>query len=279
MTDPSDAQALIDFARSSLKATVIPAVDGRLAYLVHPNTQVSTAIDLDDYRPNPARHTGTARLRSPDSFLAYLHQLGVHTGGEWEHQVGYYADDRQLKVTAVLNDDGGLPGHGDYRAELVYELTDEWLAWKAMNGQFGRAAEFAEFIEDWRHTITTPDAGTIIDMVRAFKATQKVVYKDEISDRNGDRALTWTKETNAGTTSGSLELPESFLLTMVPFIGGGDVTVEARFRYRLNDGGAVFGVALAQPTLVIRNAFEDELASLADQLPEGTPIMLGAGAR
>lgn len=279
MPELTDTQAIVDIAEKAAETEVLPIGGTPMVAVIHAEDRTLNWVDLDDYKPNPRRHQGTARFRSPDSFLAYLHQLGVHANGAWEGQVGYYADDRQLQVTAVLNDDGGLPGHGDYRAELVYELTDEWKAWAGVNGKFFPATQFAEHVEDWRHTITSPDAGSIIDMVRAFKATQKVVYKDEISDRNGDRALTWTKETTAGTASGQLELPESFLLTMVPFIGGGDVTVEARFRYRLNDGGAVFGVALAQPTLILRNAFEDELASLADQLPEGTPIMLGSPAR
>lgn len=280
MTDPSDAQALIDFARQSLKAQVVPAVDGRLAYLVHPNTQVSTAIDLDDYRPNPARHTGTARLRSPESFLAYLHQLGVHTGGDWEEQTGYYGNPDDLTVTAVLNDDGGLPGHGDYRAVLTYERTDEWRAWTDANNQLASATTFAEFIEDWRHTIVEPDAASIVDMIRSFKATRKVTWKDEIDDQNGDRSLQFTTETTAGSTrAGTIPIPDLFVVEMPPFIGAEPVQLEARFKYQVDDGGARFGIKLVQPALVLRQAFEAELASLADQLPEGTPIMLGAPAR
>lgn len=277
MPEYTDTQAIIEVAEKAAETEVLPIGGTPLVALVHADTRTVAWTDLDDYKPNPRRHQGVARFRSPDSFIAYLHQLGVHNG-EWE-QVGYYADERQLQVTAVLNDDGGLPGHRDYRAELVYELTDEWRAWQGINGQFFRAQVFAEFVEDWRHTIVDPDAGSIIDLVRAFKATQKVTYKDEISDRNGDRALTYVKETTAGTTTGSLDLPERFVLEMVPFIGGTEVLIEARFRYRLDDGGATFGVALAQPALILRNAFEAELESLGNLLPEGTPIMLGSPAR
>lgn len=276
-TEPTDQAAVIELARDAVESELLTTVDGRRLALVTAADRKVDWIDLDTYAPHPARHAGVARFRSPDSFLAYLVQV-QGPDRSWEHQVGYYADERALTIQAVLNDDGGLPGHGDYRAELHYELTDEWKAWKQANGQFYRATTFAEFVEDWRHTIIDPNAGDIIDLVRAFKATQKVTYKDEIQDRNGDRSLQYTKETTAGATSGTLELPERFMLEMVPFIGGTAVVVEARFRYRLDDGGATFGVALAQPTLILRNAFEQEMEALADKLPEGTPIMLGSPA-
>lgn len=280
MTDPTDAQALIDFARANMKPTVVPSVDGRLAHLVTTTYQNVTEIDLDDYRPNPARHTGTAKLRSPESFLAYLTQLGIHTGGAWEHQTGYYGNPDDLTVTAVLNDDGGLPGHGDYRAVLTYERTDEWRAWTGANNQLASATTFAEFIEDWRHTIVEPDAASIVDMIRSFRATRKVTWKDEIDDQNGDRSLQFTTETTAGSTrAGTIPIPDLFVVEMPPFIGAAPVQLEARFKYQVDDGGARFGIKLVQPALVLRQAFEAELVALAGGLPEGTTIMLGSPAR
>lgn len=270
----SNAQAIIDAAMQAAEAELIDTVDGHQKALVTSKGQDVTLIDLDRYSATPDRHRGTAKLRDPKSFLAYVAQITSDT--DWEHQVGYYGDPDTLKVVAVFNDHGGLPGWRDFRAELTFERTPEWLAWTKADKQFGSASAFAEHVEDWRHTILEPDAAAIVDMVRSFKATRTVSFRDEIVDRSGDRAIEWVQETQAGTTKGSLEIPDSFTLQLAPFIGAEQTELVARFRYRLDDGQATFGVSLEQPDKLIRDAFENEVLELIGAV--GGHVMLGTPA-
>ena len=51
-----------------------------------------------------------------------------------------------------------------------------------------RVADQPEFIEEWRHTIANPPTADLLDMVRSFRATTKVTFRQELVEKSGDKA-------------------------------------------------------------------------------------------
>ena len=105
-------------------------------------------------------------------------------------------------------------------------------------------------------------------MVRSFRATTKVAFRQEVVDKSGARALEYVEETAATAGSkGQLEIPDGFGLVLAPFVGADIKALPARFRYRLAEGRVSFGVVLEQPAQVAKAAFDAELARIAQHAP------------
>lgn len=230
-------------------------------------------LDLESFEAAPHRKRGVVHVRDTDGLLAYLDlQMGTiddHGGADVDRLPVVYYDPEKFLAVAVLNGhtDAG-PGWGDHRAELQLQATPEWKAWTAVDRQFISAGDFAEFIEEWRHTISDPPTGDLLDMVRSFRATTKMAFRQEVVDKNGDRALEYVEETAATAGSkGQLEIPDGFGLVLAPFVGADAKVLPARFRYRLAEGRVSFGVVLEQPALVAKAAFDAELGRVIQHAP------------
>lgn len=220
----------------------------------------------------PHRKRGTVHVRDTDGLLAYLDlQMGTldEHGGIVDRLPVVYYDPERFSAVAVLNGhtDAG-PGWGDHTCQLQLQATPEWQAWAGIDRKFVSATDFAEFIEEWRHTISDPPTADLLDMVRSFRATTKVAFRQEVVDKNGDRALEYVEETAAQAgTKGQLEIPDGFGLVLAPFVGADAKVLPARFRYRLAEGRVSFGVVLEQPAQVAKAAFDAELLRIGQHAP------------
>lgn len=225
--------------------------------------------DLEYLEAAPHRKRGIVHTRDTDGLLAYLDlQFGTWDEGDDLLPAIYY-DPERFSAVAVLNGhDTGGPGWGDHQCQLQLQPTPEWQAWNRIDREFMAAGAFAEFIEEWRHTISDPPTADLLDMVRSFRATTKVVFRQELVDKSGDRALEYVTETEAQAgAKGTLAIPDEFTLALAPFDGAEPRLVRARFRYRLNGGTATFGVVLEQPALVAKAAFDAEITRIGQHAP------------
>lgn len=269
---PPDGDPLATL-ETALQAAPVPVVEPFVvedrhvgtAYLMPDGWQVVRQ-EVGDETAHPARKRGGPKLRTTESFVIYI--------GEQEESPRLYADPDALTVTAVFDDHVGPDaGWQQFRALLTFGNTPEWRAWDDVDKMFYTAVELAEFVEQWRHTITEPASSTLVKLVRGFRATKAVEFESATDDANGDTTLTYVT-TTAAQGRGDITVPETLTLRMAPFDGAPDVEMIARFRYRLDHGSAVFGVVLEQPDLAVREAFDAELETIADDT--GLPMFIGA---
>lgn len=276
MTEPieivTEADTIAQYAIGSQSPDRMDVEGGRVLYGAYPPGWALHQLDLVQYENRPRRKTGTAAVRDTDGLLAYLDlQMGTldEHGGAVDRLPVIYFDPERFSAVAVLNGhtDAG-PGWGDHRAELQLQATPEWQAWAGIDRKFLTATEFAEFIEEWRHTISDPPTADLLDMVRSFRATTKVAFRQEVVDKSGARALEYVEETAATAGSkGQLEIPDGFGLVLAPFVGADAKALPARFRYRLTGSSVSFGVVLEQPAQVAKAAFDAELTRIGQHAP------------
>ncbi len=269
----TEADAIAELAAIATKPVVQEFAGRSVLFNAQPTDWRIDALDLEHLDAAPHRKRGTVHVRDTDGLLAYLDlQMGTldeHGGAAVDRLPVVYYDPERFSAVAVLNGhtDAG-PGWGDHRAELQLQATPEWQAWNRIDREFMAASAFAEFIEEWRHTISDPPTADLLDMVRSFRATTKVVFRQELVDKSGDRALEYVTETEAQAgAKGQLEIPDGFDLILSPFVGADPKALPARFRYRLNGGQASFGVVLEQPALVAKAAFDAELGRVIQHAP------------
>lgn len=265
MTDlpETEADAIAQLAMASNEPTAYQ-INGRMVQTgAYPPGWTMQAADLEHLDATPHRKRGTAQVRDTDGLLAYIDLQGV------AEQPTIYYSPADFTALAVFNghDETG-PGWGDHRCQLTLQATPEWLAWAGIDRKFLTATEFAEFIEEWRHTISDPPTADLLDMVRSFRATTKVAFRQEVVDKSGARALEYVEETAATAGSkGQLEIPDGFGLVLAPFVGADAKALPARFRYRLTGSSVSFGVVLEQPAQVTKAAFDAELARIGQHAP------------
>lgn len=279
MTDTTHTEAgrVAELAMASTSPDYID-INGRRVLLGQlPNGWTLQQLDLEHLDAEPHRKRGTVTVHTTQSLLDYIDlQEGPWDEGESPLATVWVQPDAFTAVAVLNGPTMGGPGWGDHRAELKLRATPEWRAWTAADKAWFTAAEFAELIEEWRHTISDPPTADLLDMVRHFRATTKVTFRQEVIDKSGDRALEYVTETEATAgKAGKLEIPDGFGLVLAPFEGADARALPARFRYRLDGGTARFGVVLEQPAQVAKAAFDAEVVRIEQHAPfvvlVGTP--------
>lgn len=234
-----------------------------------PVTAVRHLVDLEALRAVPRRRHGTVKVYSADSFVELYNQL---VGAEGE-RARVYADEDQGALVAVLNDDGIEPGWRDHRIELALRPTPEWTHWTSHQGLHDQQY-FAEAIEDGLKEIRVPSAAEMLELAQNFQASVGVKFKQGGRLADGRRQFTFEEDIQASAgEAGQITIPGEFVLEITPFVGGGPVTMTARFRYRLPQGGGSLQIgyvlerpheAEAEAFVAIRNAVAAVLGPAID---------------
>lgn len=271
MTNPTegprhDTDSIIEAARLGTELTPLnlgdlyaaPQADGSVRVI-----DLGTDEHLRRVGAAPARKVGHAQLTDTHSFGLYVNDH------QEQGKTTLWGDRRQGRILAVFNghqvSGDGTPGWGDHRATLSLQKTPEWEAWNKASGQLVGQEQFANFLEDHQLEVVDPDGATLLEVVTSIEATKGAAMKSAIRLDSGQVQVSYeeTIEATAGK-AGKLTIPTKVTLALTPFECGEPYKVEARFRYRLNNGALSLGVILDRPDDVLRAAFTDVVAKVED---------------
>lgn len=229
---------------------------GRFFSVVTPADAEHHVIDLEQhldlYRETPRRKTGAFSAHTGDAFISYMQKHATPTSELW-------ADITNRSVTAVINaHDGVVAGWGDHRLELKLQHTPAWQAWKGKDGDFLTQAQFAELLEERTQDVVDPDAATLTEIARTFKATKSVAFESDHVLSSGQVQLVYREEIDAKAgRKGNIDIPEKFTLGIAPFEGGKPYAVLARLRFSIDGGVLRIKYVLDRPAEVVRQAFDE----------------------
>lgn len=204
------------------------------------------------------------------SFVAYVNRYkDEHTRVFAEP--GFLADGK-AHLTAVF--DYHAPSAADYgvhTAKFSPRYSEQWQRWHRACTQPMKQAEFAEFIEEVRGDITTPSAASLLDIVRAFKATKKVEFDSVVYQPNGDVRLVYDERTEQKGQSGSL--PEVMGIGIPVYYRGTPYALSVLVRYKLVSGAVVFSLKIDRADIIEDAAFSE--LTEAVKLDTGIEAYLG----
>lgn len=252
--DGNAVEEIAALAREGADAQIIHQDVADVGLVVHTlrHDQQIKVLDLEHLRPAPRACRGEALIYEPADFVSYVNRLATASTTLWAHP-------ESCRVTAVFDDhtDGGTPGWRRHRAVLVIRRDPEWEAWLARNGKLGGQEEFAEFIEDHLTAIIDPDPATMLEVATSFQASRSGSFERGTRLQSGDVQLRWSENTAASAgTRGQLEVPERFTVRLAPYRGVDPVELQARLRYRINDGQLRIGYVLHRPDIAEQEAFD-----------------------
>lgn len=224
---------------------------------------------VDEQFFNPTFRKGTVKLDDGKSFIAYFacHATPAST---------IYASLNPARFVAVLDEHpptgAMLPQAAawrEFRAEFTPTHSPEWNTWATMDRKaFESTEKFAYFLEDNLPDIVEPSGAELMEVALNFRVNQAVAFSaaQRLSDGHAEIAYTNQVDGSSATRAGTVRIPETFKIEIPVFAGVGArrYAVDARFRYRLNNGALKLWYELVRPHKVLELAFNDLWVEVGD---------------
>lgn len=225
--DAGEELARMKFAGTALR------IDGGRPYRVTEDDKIQT---LEGYLLHPVSRRGEVKVYDAPSFVEYVNRFKSVASV-------VFSDKASTTFTAVLDyHRPGPVGDADWlrhRVSLPLRKTRQWLMWEAANKQPLNQATFAQFVEDNIPSIAEPPGAQLVEIVRTLQAKKDVTFDSNIQ-RQTDGSFRFNYSENvqgAAGARGDLKIPDVFKLALQPFEGATVYPVDARFRYRIVEGG------------------------------------------
>lgn len=260
---PTSVQELLNVGAAFTAHSII---DGGIPYVALPEGY--KVHDLEKLLPAPIRKRAKITLLDHDSFIEYVKTHGNPANSALYADVDF--DASRYSVVAVLDDNilnpGGLAGWRDHTATLTPKLSHEWQTWTGCNRARSSQSVFAMFIEDNMGDITNvegfPTAADMLQMALAFESNSNKKFKRRIDLQSGGASLEYVDEQDE-TTSTKMKFFERFYIGIPVFQGETSAyPVEARLKYRMEDGRLVFWFELIRLDRVFKQAVEDKITAI-----------------
>lgn len=260
---------------------------------------------LDQYRSNPERREGQARLTTIESFIAHVNRfkdddsaLFADRNPEQPALLGVLDYHHAVNTADGVVVEDALPRFGKHRAYFSFPMSDEWKAWNQNDGKKMEQVDFAEFIEDRiGDVITVPDLSNpqtdadkqlkqfadllggsfatpskMVELSRgiAIHADEKVKQATNVS--TGEIQVQYESE-HRDQQGAPIKVPNLFLIAIPVFEAGGLYRVAVRLRYRLAGGRIAWFYELYRIDKVFKHAFDEACTKAAAET--GLPIFSG----
>lgn len=253
-------QAVIDAVAAGKGFETIASVGTHLHVLVHGHgnipAQVQT-VDLETGLPAPARKRGKVVVFDAASF----NQVLADNGDAGNISIYFDRNPDKPSVVAVLNGHGKKgAGWGDFRAEIAFRHTPQWVKWKARDGKMLPQVDFAEFIEENMEDIADPAGATMLEIAQYLQVIRSVNFKSKVTLASG--AFQFQHDQDDTAKAGDLAIPQDFKLGIAPIFGLAAYSVPARFRYRVTDGKLTLGYKLQRVETMMAQIIEDVIAKI-----------------
>lgn len=261
-----DAQTVSTIAALGDQPKIENFGERQLAFLPHGwNVQ-----DVSQYLPKPDRITQCVELLNLPSLVDYTKKFkGAATA--------IFADEG-LALYDVVLDYHSHEGRGelDHVARYTCPQSDSWKAWTGQNGPEKKLtqAEFGKFIEANLIDIRQPAGADMLQIALSLQVHKSAKFESDLRLDNGQTQFGYTEEIRGTHRGGSLAIPDMFTLGLQVFIDGDTYRVDARLRYRLDDGKLWMWYELVRPNDVYRAAIKAVSDSIRKDLAD-VPFWIG----
>jgi uncharacterized protein YfdQ (DUF2303 family) len=255
-------KAVIDAARQGTSPQFVNGTVGKSVYFVGNGAQGQGQFYEHDNEAGasvPLRKRGTVTVFDAASF----NQVLADNADAGNIAIYFDRNPEKPSVVAILNGHGPKgAGWGDFRAQISFRPTPQWLKWKGIDGKLMPQPAFAEFIEDNLEDISDPAGGAMLEIVTYLQATRTVSFKSGIRLSSGAIQFQNLEDIDAKVGAGSIAVPETFTLGIAPIFGLSSYAVPARFRYRIQDGKLQMGFKLQRVETMMGQIIEDVIAKI-----------------
>ena len=248
-----------------------PLIDGK-PFVIVPHGYRTQSIE--DTFTRPARVSGVVRLRDADSFIAYFNRQKraeslIYASLDPARIVGVIDDHRSFNQAQAGHDGANWR---EYRIEFSVPASREWQTWMGKDREALTQLELAELIEDNLPDIRKPDGSAMLTVALNFEASKEGSFVSASRLQDGSTTFVWKEDVNA--TGNKIAMPSQIALAIPVFENGETCEIEARLKYRVNNGVLKIWYELVRPHKVLETAFRAIWSQIEEQTE--TRILLGS---
>jgi uncharacterized protein YfdQ (DUF2303 family) len=225
----------------------VKQIDGSLPFaIVPPEYEVKS---LESLLKAPTRIKQVVSVHDTDSFIKYFTDYCTEASR-------VFIDRARPQIVGVIDyhEQEGAADWTGHRVQYVFRHTPEWRTWAERNNTPMTQAAFAHFIEDNLPDIVSPDSATMLEISRTFEAKKNVNFKSATRLQNHEIQFQYDEEIRGTAASGTIEIPDGFVLSLAPFEGSEQYKVTARFRYKFDGEGLKLRYELLRPHKILEDA-------------------------
>jgi len=245
---------------------------------------------LEEYRTQPERRKGTAKLTTLESFIAHTKRFK-----DGDSLVFMDRSGPCLRCVFDYHRKGadGDPRFGVHRGEYLFPFSDEWKAWSGSNGgKMGQDA-FAAWLEDHITEIADPAAAgegakafvellscgfaspsKLLEVSRGLELHVGQRVKQHVRLGTGEISMAF-EESHSDAGGAALKVPQAFLLALPVFRQGELYQIPTRLRYRVNQGVISWSYEMHRAQAVLDHALNEACVTVGEEtgldVIEGTP--------
>lgn len=242
-TDLKQAEDLV------LRAHEIRKVEGGVPFVILPSH--SDLHGLEKYLPGPVSLRRTLKTETVESFMDYYKK--------WHNpESELFASRGDVRVLGMLDEHKIASTYFSRCAhKVVYTcpLSREWDAWTRHDRRKMTQVEFAEFLEDRVLDVVEPPGADLMTLASQLRIIRKAAFGSSTVLATGEMSFAYSQENDTGT----VEIPAMITLALPVFMNGTNYKIQARFKYRLNDGVLSLWYELVDPEKYVDDAFSDVL--------------------
>lgn len=220
----------------------------------------------EQYLPAPHRPRGGTHVDTVDSFISLANRSLEAFEDEDRAQAAAFLDQDRRRITVVLN---YLTGWRDHRVSYEAEYHADFRKWLDADMVWRSQEEFANLLQDLRHTIVKPDAADVVQIARTFTATRTAHFESGVHLQSGDVQLSYVEDTTAaaGPRGGTVEVPEIITIRLAPYRDALElVEIDLEFRFKASRDGLALAVRMLRRDEILESAWATIAAHATEHL-------------
>jgi uncharacterized protein YfdQ (DUF2303 family) len=245
-------------------AAKVHAANSEVPFVLVPEGHKLTS--LEELQVRPRRIEQKVALTTVASFVEFVN-------ASKQPSTIILANDKSRNLRAIIDYHQGPsePSWCKHEASYATELSREAKIWFENDNKVLSQVAFAELLEDRVADIVTPTGAALLEIALKLQVIQKAVVGSVIRLQSGEFQMNWSQENEKGT----VEVPEKIVLGIPLFHGDGGYKIEARLRYRLNEGKVTFTYKIIDREANLEHAFTEIVSKVRAEL-SGAPIYFGS---
>lgn len=237
------------------------------------------SFDDEKLLDRPIRIKGEAVAQDVDSFIAYVarHAIGststIYCGADYANN--------NLTIVSVLDDHArDDPSWCGHTIRFKPKQSIEYGNWIENDGKVMPQVDFALFIErnldDIANVDGMPTGSQLLEMAVQFESSQDMRLKSHIRLQGGGVQMQFVHDDDEATIA-RMTMFDRLAIGIPVFWNGEHYQINARLRYRVREGKAVFWYELIRPEKV----FEAACKTIIDRVKTetGLPFFFGSWAK
>ncbi len=228
-----DANTLVDLGKKSVR--VITTEDAPT--IARPFAVVPEGHEVRDLAAFlPAVEKAEKTFATAEAFAAYVNRFK-------REATIVFNSLKQGTINAIFDyHTTGTGGDCHHSATYRPDLSPEFIAWKKIiDGGFIAQLAFAEFLDQWGHTVSTPTEAEIKDVVESVQATLNAEAKSVSRTKDGSGGFSHqVKVTLKSGQSGELDIPDQIVIAVPIYAGGSLISIALKLQVRVGGDGVKF---------------------------------------